>query len=253
VSDQARFRAARVGATSLVAVPALFDALASRLRAHATLYAWAEAEPQPRALQGRGVVYVAAVRECDTTVVVRHAWHGGLLAPLTGDRFLLPTRAPREAAVSLTLRERGIHTPEVLAYALYPAGPGMRRVDVCTRYVRDSWDFGALLDGSVPTIARGDGERAVIALLVQLAKAGVVHPDLNVKNLLLVLQPDHAPAAWLLDVDVVQFHSAPAPQLMHRNLQRLVRSIHKWHQRQERAIDASWLAHFMSSALAALA
>jgi tRNA A-37 threonylcarbamoyl transferase component Bud32 len=252
VSGNAPFRADRVGSATLVALPSLFDALAARLRAHATLFAWAESEPQPRALQGRGVVYVADLDECRATVVVRHAWHGGLLAPLTGDRFVVPTRAPREATASLTLRERGIHTPELLAYALYPAGPGLRRVDVCTRYVRESWDVGAMLDGAVPNLTRGAGERAVIALLAQLAQAGVVHPDLNVKNILLAFGEGDAPTAWLLDVDVVQFLDAPAPLLMERNLRRLVRSIRKWHQRHDRTLDESWLAHFTTSALVSL-
>jgi 3-deoxy-D-manno-octulosonic acid kinase len=176
-----------------------------------------------------------------------------VFAPLTGDRFLVPTRAPREAAASLALEARGIDTPEVLAYALYPAGPGLRRVDVCTRFVPDSWDFGAVLAGLAPRIERGAAERAVLDLLVRLARAGVVHPDLNVKNILLV--PDGgsgAPRAWLLDVDVVQFRSAPTPQLMHRNVGRLVRSIRKWHRRHDLPLDDAWLTGFVSSALGAL-
>lgn len=246
------FRADRVGGATLVAVPPLFDALAERLRTHETLYAWAEAAPQPRALQGRGVVYVAELAECHATVAVRHAWHGGVFAPLTGDRFLVPTRAPREAAVSLTLQERGIHTPELLAYALYPAGPGMRRVDVCTRYVAHAWDFGAVLAGVAHGLERGAAERATVALLGQLARAGVVHPDLNVKNVLLVPGTEPTPVAWLLDVDVVQFHDGPPLPIMHRNLRRLVRSIRKWHHRQELPLDDTWLARFTDSCLGTL-
>jgi tRNA A-37 threonylcarbamoyl transferase component Bud32 len=252
VSDTAPFRSGRVGDATLVALPPLFDALAERVRAHDTLYAWAEAEPQPRALQGRGVVYVAELAECGATVAVRHAWHGGLFAPLTGDRFLVPTRAPREAAVSLTLRERGIHTPELLAYALYPAGPGMRRVDVCTRYVANAWDFGAVLGGVAHGVERGAAERAIAALMGQLAKAGVVHPDLNVKNVLLVPGADSTPAAWLLDVDVVQFQHGLPLAIMRRNLRRLLRSIRKWHSRHEVPLDGEWLSAFAASCVGTL-
>lgn len=251
-SSPAPFRSGRVHDAMLVAVPALFDALASRLRAHDTLYAWAEGQPQPRALQGRGVVYVAELDECATTVAVRHAWHGGLFAPLTGDRFLVPTRAPREAAVSLTLGERGIETPEVLAYALYPAGPGLRRVDVCTRYVANAWDFSAVLSGLAHGLERGAAERAIVALLGRLARAGVVHPDLNVKNILLEPRDGSAPVAWLLDVDVVEFHDGVPRSIMQRNLARLERSIRKWHRRHELPVDEGWLALFTTSCLETL-
>lgn len=252
MSSTSPFRGDRVGNVTLVSRPPLFDALAERLRSHDTLYAWAEAEPQPRALQGRGVVYVAELAECGATVAVRHAWHGGLFAPLTGDRFLVPTRAPREAAVSITLAERGIHTPELLAYALYPAGPGLRRVDVCTRYVANAWDFGAVLAGVAHGVERGAAERAIAGLLGRLARAGVVHPDLNVKNVLLVPGAESTPAAWLLDVDVVQFqHGLPLP-IMRRNLRRLMRSIRKWHDRHEVPLDEEWFAAFAASCVGTL-
>jgi 3-deoxy-D-manno-octulosonic acid kinase len=235
----------------LVARPSLFEPLARCLRASGTLYDWAEAQPQSRALQGRAVVYVAEVPGTGVRVAVRHAWHGGLLAPLTGDRFVVPTRAPREAAASITLPARGIDTPEVIAYALYPAGPGLRRVDVCTAYVPDAWDFGAVLAGHAPALPRADAERAVLGLLSRLASAGVVHPDLNVKNILLRPATTGVPHTWLLDVDVVEFRDGPAPHVMHRNLGRLVRSIRKWHRRLDLPLDEAWLAGFATSALAA--
>lgn len=244
------YRSGSVSRATLVAAPTLFDALSERLSQYNTLYAWAQSEPQPRALQGRGVVYVADLPECDTTVAVRHAWHGGLFAPITGDRFFMPTRAPREAAVSITLRQLGVPTPEILAYALYPAGPGLRRVDLATRYMPDAWDFGAVLLGTAPGISRDDAERAVLALLRQLAGARAVHPDFNVKNILIV---PHAGgmAAWVLDVDVVSFREQSAMGVMVRNLRRLIRSIAMWHRRHERALDQTWLDGFAQSALAA--
>jgi 3-deoxy-D-manno-octulosonic acid kinase len=246
----APFRAVTVEGTTLVAAPSLAEALAAQLRAHGTLYAWAEAQPQPRALQGRGVVYVAEVPEADETVAVRHAWHGGLFAPLTGDRFLMPTRAPREAAASVALRDAGIDTPAVLAYALYPAGPGLRRVDVCTRYVRDGWDYGAVLASLAPGLDRDAADAAVLDLLARLARAGIVHPDLNVKNLLLVPSAHGAPRAWLLDVDVVEFTGGSATATMRRNFARLGRSVRKWHQRHEQPLDKAWLTHLAARATA---
>jgi 3-deoxy-D-manno-octulosonic acid kinase len=245
------FASALVERTTLVAMPDLIDALSRRLRDHATLYAWAASAPQPRALQGRGVVYVAELEECGETVVVRHAWHGGLLAPITGDRYLMPTRAPREAAANLTLRARGVPTPEMLGYALYPAGPGLRHVDVLSRYVPDAWDMGALLLGRAAGMQRDDALSAVITLLVQLARANAVHPDLNVKNVLLT-RADDGLRALVLDVDVVSFREMPAAGVMALNVRRLVRSIRKWHARHDLPLDEPWLAGLAQSALLAV-
>lgn len=249
--EQAPFSDGRVGRTTLVALPAFFEALAQRIATHHTLYTWAAETPQPRALQGRGVVYVAKLEECNTTVVVRHAWHGGVFAPITGDRFLSPTRAPREAAANVLLRRHGVPTPELIGYALYPAGPGMRRVDVVSRFVPDAWDFGAVLAGAAPKIDREAACRAILKLLTQLAALGAVHSDLNVKNLLLVRDAAQLLHAWVLDVDVVSFRQVPPESVMAMNVQRLTRSIRKWHRRYELTLDETWLTGFVTSALAA--
>jgi 3-deoxy-D-manno-octulosonic acid kinase len=245
------FRSERVDSTTLVAAPALFDALAARVREFTTLYDWAADAPQARALQGRGVVYVAELAECAETVVVRHAWHGGLLAPITGDRYLMPTRAPREAAVNVLLRARGVPTPELLGYALYPAGPGLRRVDVVSRYVPDAWDFGAVLSGSAPRVHARDVTPAVLRLLRQLVSAGAVHSDLNVKNILLTRLRGGEFSAMVLDVDVVNFRDIPREGVMALNMRRLLRSIRKWHVRHELPLDEKWLAELVHASVQA--
>src|SRR5688572_8126297 len=75
-------------AAEVVATEPLVGALAAIVAQHGTLYAWARGQPQPRALSGRAPVYVATIPDhSHTTIVVRHSWHGGLLAPITGDRF----------------------------------------------------------------------------------------------------------------------------------------------------------------------
>ncbi len=247
------FRSERVGNATLVAAPTVFDALSARLREFTTLYDWAAESPQARALQGRGVVYVAELEECAATVVVRHAWHGGMLAPLTGDRYLMPTRAPREAAVNVLLRARGVPTPEMLGYALYPAGPGMRRVDVISRYVPDAWDFGAVLAGTAPRMNARDATPAVLRLLRQLANVGAVHADLNVKNILLVRTQHGDVNAMVLDADVVSFREMPREGVMALNMRRLLRSIRKWHVRHELPLDEQWLANLVHASLQAAA
>ncbi|MDQ8163891.1 MAG: hypothetical protein P3C10_15040, partial [Gemmatimonadota bacterium] len=106
-----------IGRADITALPSVLDDLEAILRHCDTLYDWAAGQPQPRAMRGRAPVYVATLPSSAIPVVVRHAWHGGLLAPLTADRFRRPTRAPEELAQSAALRAAGIPTTEVLGFA----------------------------------------------------------------------------------------------------------------------------------------
>lgn len=147
------------------------------------------------------------------------------------------------------LQSLGVPTPEFLGYATYPAGPGLRRVDVLSRYVPDAWDFGAVLRSAAPRLTREQATAAVLALLTALATAHAVHSDLNVKNILLV--PDASQwTAWVLDVDVVQFRDMPPAGVMALNMRRLARSIRKWHARHTLTLDEAWLAELEAQAMA---
>lgn len=217
-----------VGAATVIAPTSLLPHVADLVQSHGSLYDWASSEPQPRALRGRAPVYVAALPHGGPTVVVRHAWHGGLLAPLTQDLFRRPTRAPLELARSRELQAMAIPTTEVLGYVLYDAVFGLARVDVLTRYVPDTADLGMVLAGLAPAIECDAALDATLDLLTNLATHRVVHPDLNVKNVLLHA-PDGAPArAMVIDVDVVQLDAASPVQAMERNVARLSRSLRKW-------------------------
>ena len=196
-----------------------------------TLHDWARQHPNARALAGRGVAYAAPLPMTDVNVVVRHNRHGGLLAPITGDRFLAPTRAPIELATALRLHQAGVPTPEVIAYAVYDAGTLFRRCDVVTREVAPAEDLASLLQRA------NDGERraalsATARLVARLAAAGARHHDLNIKNVLLRRCDDGAMCAYVLDVDRVVFGRAGDGALLEGNLRRLERSARKWRERE---------------------
>ena len=195
--------------------------------ASATLYAWASRHPAARTLTGRVPAYAVPLPAGGPTVVVRHAQHGGLLAPLTGDRFLAPTRAPHELEVSLRLCDAGVPTPEIVAYALYPAGPLLARSDVATVLVPDSVDLAAILTADDES-RRRDALDATAALLRALSAAGAHHPDLNIKNVLLAPAPEGGLRAYVLDVDRVAFGEPGRPRIAIANFGRLVRSARKW-------------------------
>jgi hypothetical protein len=206
-----------------------------------TLYEWAASRADRRELRGRGAAYAVALPDGRTRVVVRHSRHGGLLAPLTGDRFVAPTRAPRELATSLALREAGVRTPQLVAYVLYPAGPLLRRADVATRLVPDARDLADAV-GAVPDDAWVE---PTAELLRALAAAGARHPDLNRKNVLL------SPAgAWVLDVDVVSLGASPA-RAARANWARLERSLLKRRRLHALAVSDAALATLAARAAAA--
>lgn len=241
-----------VGDSDVTAFAIVVDALADIVAQHDTLYDWAAGLPQPRALRGRAPVYVAALPNTQDIIVVRHGWHGGLLAPVTGDRFRLPTRAPMEMWQSYALRQAGIPTSEVLGFARYPAGPGLRRLDVVTRFVPDAYDLGMIAAGLAPHIDATNAMSATIALLVQLAAHGVIHPDLNVKNILLRHTNGRQPVAMVIDIDVVRWDAARPPAVtMRANVTRLIRSMRKWRANFGCDMADERLARFERDALAA--
>ncbi|GAB1344736.1 lipopolysaccharide kinase InaA family protein [Gemmatimonas sp.] len=224
--------------------------LAALVREHGSLYDWAASQPQPRALRGRAPVYVAQLPDGGPQVVVRHAWHGGLLAPVTQDVFRRPTRAPIEMARSAELHRLGIPTTEVLGYALYDAAFGLVRVDVVTRYVDNTADLGMVLAGLVPAIECEAALTATLELLERLAVHGVVHPDLNVKNILLQTTTGSSPRALVIDVDVVHIETSTPDRTMQRNVARLTRSLHKWNRQFGCDLADARIAEFAAAAMA---
>jgi hypothetical protein len=234
-----------VGRVHVVALGKLIPALREALR-EGSLYDYAAHHPQARPLKGRSVAYAVPLPDGSANVVVRRSQHGGLLAPMTGDRFLGATRAPRELKVALRLDRLGVRTPEVLAYATYPAGAWLRRSDVVTREVPNGIDLAtALLEAADDDEAKRALLRATAELLGSLTAAGARHPDLNIKNVLIARDGDSAPEAYLLDVDRVWFDTPGGARVAAANLRRFSRSARKWHRLHGTPIDEDdlrWLA-----------
>jgi hypothetical protein len=214
-----------VGRAQVVAHGALAGAVRSVMTG-ATLHDWASRQPGARAMQGRATAWATTFPN-GVEVVVRHSQHGGLLAPFTGDRFLAPTRAPHELAAALRLAHAGVPTPEVLAYAVYPAIGPFARADVATRLLR-----GLALPEAWAATTTDDARSALVdalaALLGALRQAGAHHPDLNVRNVL-ILDGVSGPTAAVLDVDRVGFGAQGDVAIAQKNLERLLRSMRKAH------------------------
>lgn len=231
------YRRLRVGVAEVVAREDAAEAVRQAM-GDDTLYRWAARHPERRELHGRRPVYAAPLPRLGTRVVVRHAWHGGLLGPVTRDLFLAP-RAAHELRVALALARAGVPTPPVVAYALHPAG-ALRRADVATLEIAGARDGAEALRDTDP--ARRHAVLAATArLLGRLAAAGARHPDLNLKNLLFTFDAADAPRAWVLDVDRVRLRRDDRGALA-ANLARLTRSLRKWRARAALPLEESELA-----------
>lgn len=203
-------------------IPALRQALVGFDGTRSTLHDFAARTHGSRALKGRGTAWTMTLGE--RRVVVRHNLHGGMFAGITGDRFLAPTRAPRELEVSLALLARGVRTPEVLAYVLYPPGAVIQRADVATSEIAAGRDLADVLKNGDAS-AREAALAATADLVGSLSRAGARHHDLNAKNVLIARD-----GAWVIDVDRVALDQRPGAAL-DGNLARLARSLRKWRNR----------------------
>lgn len=213
------------------------DGFVRRARAAgATLFDFAASRPGAERLDGRGPVH--RVRFDGRDLVVRHYWRGGAVATWLRDRYLrLGTPRPiRELWTSHAVRARGIPTPEILALAVYPSG-AFYRADLVTSYVPDSMDLAAALfgDDALAGEERRAAWRAAGRLVRALHDGGVVHADLNVKNVLLRWST-HPPTAYVLDLDRCRVRHRVTERDRRRILDRFRRSVDKWARRSGRPV-----------------
>ena len=231
----------------VVALGACADAV-RRAVGERSLYDYAASHPNRRELRGRGIAYAVPLPDDETRVVIRHSRHGGLLAPVTGDRFLAPTRAPHELQTALRLAEAGVPTPEVVAYATYPAGGVFQRSDVATREVVGGHDLAHVLgvpdDGEARVAALG----ATAGLLRSLERAGARHPDLNVTNVLVVACDGGPARALVLNVDRVVFGKPGDTRIGDANVRRLLRSARKLRSHGRITVSDAELSHLAAAA-----
>lgn len=207
--------------------------------------------------------------------VVRHYHRGGAIAPVLGDRYLRlgAPRPVREYGTGRALERRGIPTPVHIAAAVYPSGIWYRG-DLVTRWVPGSRDLAAVLfpgwslegrDSGGRRSAAGAGPepgvgpepggpeaggpeaeaamRATGRLFRRLHEGGVVHPDLNLKNVLIAGDAG-APDALVLDLDGATVTSRVGDGARLRMVARFWRSARKWRKTTGVALDPSLQAAF---------
>lgn len=139
--------------------------------------------------------------------VVRPFRHGGLLAGLTGARYVDPARPFRELVLADRLIGLGLPTPRVVAARARRADGLGWYLDVVTERIEEALDLGQLL----AAVGRGEVERGRLApvlrtagrLVRSLHDAGLRHADLNARNLLVerAALRGAPPSTWVLDLD----------------------------------------------------
>jgi len=223
-----------VGTAVVVTRPSYLSFVQNAMLGFGDLYGYAAAQSGLE-LRGRGAAYV--IEAPGGQWVVRRYFRGGGVARLVKESYVRfgEPRPIRELRVSAVARSRGISTPEVVAAIVYGSGP-MYRADLATKYVPDSVDLVEL------TFDREDANlaaawRATGGLIRQLAKAGIRHMDLNMKNVL-ITGSQNRPHAWVLDLDraTVRAKGRADAEAMFRRLQR---SIEKWERRRGVRVPAA--------------
>ncbi len=224
----------------LLALPEVWDAARHAIERNGTLFDYAATRPGAVGLAGRGVAYHIAAPGSYTNErwVVRHYRRGGMAARFFKDRYVNSgvARPVRELIASARARERGVATPEVVAAAIYPVG-GWYRADIATRYVAGSRDLAERLFDDDDAERRRSAMRLAGALMRSAHEAGVVHNDLNLKNILIA--GDGADAlAWLLDLDrAVVMRDAAAKFERDLMLRRFGRSLRKFEKQNRRKLQ----------------
>ena len=185
----------------MIAMPRDAAFVTSAIRSAGSLHGYAGRHHDAIALAGRGTAYAIPAR--DDRWVVRHYQRGGAVAGFLGDRYLRGglTRAEGELIVSEAARARGIPTPRVAAAVIYPDG-AFYRADLAPGYIPDAADLAVLTLGEQawPADLRVAAWRAAGALLNICFDAGLVHPDLNLKNILMQRTVTGV-TAYIIDLD----------------------------------------------------
>jgi hypothetical protein len=158
-------------------------------------------------------------------VLVKRLFHGGLLAEITGDRFLTSGRFRNHIACADFLTSRGIATPETLFVAWWRRH-GLVRGEIGVRYIAKAFDASHHLferSGALPADWR-ERVMAIATLTARLHTLGVDHGDLNLRNFLFMPSGE----THILDLDKAIRRRAPlAAGARRRNVARLERSIRK--------------------------
>lgn len=179
---------------------------------------------------GRDTVYF--FKETDgVNWVVRHLTHGGMLGMVTGDRFAHSAR-PRpfnELLVAEELRQSGIATPPVLAACVFDS-MFYYRGEIVREEVPGALDLADVLFGAESDYSELPAMAATGALVGHLHRVGLMHPDLNLRNIL-INGTEGRLQAHIIDLEKSQLRSRLGARDRNRMLARMRHSASRFENR----------------------
>ncbi len=178
---------------------------------------WTSQSAVKAEMRGRGSAIV--VQSPVGLAVLRRFRRGGWVAPLLHDRYWRwsaeRSRGFQEFRLLGRLRAMGLPVPRPLAASFEPAGP-FYRAGLLTRFVPETRPLADIADELTAV-----EWRALASVLQRFFHAGLVHPDLNARNLLL----DNQGQWFMLDFDRAYLRGRPSAG--RQMIQRLARSLRK--------------------------
>jgi len=201
----------------LLRLPDILEALSgreSRLKGEPTIYQW-----QPEWLGG-------------APLIVRRCVHGGLWGRLAGGLFLSSQRMKREFAITLHAARSRVPTCEPVALRIERVAGRFLSAHYVTRKIENACDLlqlcrGILHEGFPSPCRKRLLLHAVAAVVARMHDAGILHADLNLRNLL-VQDPWDKPQVHVIDFDKATLRRQPPLRARMGNLLRLERSALKW-------------------------
>jgi len=180
-----------------------------------------------RIAAGRAGPITLAIPESTDRVLIRPYAHGGLLGGLGGRVFRNPRRAWNELAVSHQAAHLGLPVAPLLAVTVTQREDGRYEMEAWSRWLPNASNLTACL----PAIAGEAGAKHALvdsaaAALRACQEAGLVHRDLNARNLIAERQP----GAWrvlVIDLDRAVIRPPLPPDERLRQVRRLYRSMVK--------------------------
>lgn len=176
--------------------------------------------------RGRGASPLLALGD-GTSVVLRRYRHGGLFGRLTGPVLIGSGRALEEFHVTARAEAANAPVPHVLCLVLWPMWGPFWSAIIGTREESEAIELLEAWKERPAGPERWRLLRRTGEAIRRLHDAGVDHPDLQLRNLLICPSPS-GPAERILviDLDRSRFHGRTPPSARTRaaNLARLVRS-----------------------------
>jgi tRNA A-37 threonylcarbamoyl transferase component Bud32 len=133
---------------------------------------------------------------------------GGLAARLWSDRYPSAERLVAVVEASATALARGVPTARPVALIVERGAAGLVLGALAFEEIEETEDLAKRVTGGLLTRAELS---AAIAVVRTMHDAGIVHPDLNLGNILLRVRPGARPEAFVIDFDKAEILEGPAP------------------------------------------